>query len=76
MNWFLQRDLKKLNLCQLYIALTQDIRRAYTKTYILVAYLPQGERSLIMEIYRNKQGCYVIFMQFPQIMQKKTACKL
>jgi hypothetical protein len=28
----LQRDIKKLNLCQLYIALTQDVRRAYTKT--------------------------------------------
>jgi hypothetical protein len=28
----LQRDIKKLNLCQLYIALTQDVRRAYIKT--------------------------------------------
>jgi hypothetical protein len=28
----LQRDIKKLNLCQLYISLTQDVRRDYTKT--------------------------------------------
>jgi hypothetical protein len=28
----LQRDFKKLNLFQLYVALTQDVRRAYPKT--------------------------------------------